>query len=320
MWNLVADVGGTNMRLAAISSAGTIVDQQSFHSKGDMDFLQVCASFIEGHATHPEGAVVAAAGVVSSGEVRLTNSGQKFSETELSEVCGTQNVKILNDFEAAAWSLATVSETDLTRLQGTASDPHGARLIIGPGTGLGVGALVWAHGQPHVIPGEGGHISMAPQSLEEIAYFEELTALWPEVQIGDGLAVEAEAILSGTGIPALYQAIARVRGAESNPKTAEEILASAKASEDEITVIATRLFKRFLGQLAGDLALVFNAKGGVFLTGGVALSNPWIFDQNFLDAFNAGGRHSSWRADMPVSLYLNKDFGLLGARNYISTR
>ena len=80
------------------------------------------------------------------------------------------------------------------------------------------------------------------------------------------------------------------------------------------------MFQRFLGQLAGDLALVFNATGGVFLTGGVVLSNPWIFDQAFLEAFNAGGRHSKWRKAMPVGLYLNKDFGLLGARNYISTR
>lgn len=320
MWNLVADVGGTNMRLAAISTAGTIVDQQSFHSKGDLDFLEVCGAFIEGHATRPEGAVVAAAGVVSNGNVRLTNSGQSFSEAELAGVCSTQNVKILNDFEAAAWSLATVSETDVNRLQGGASEPQASRLIIGPGTGLGVGAMVWAHGQPHVIPGEGGHVSIAPQSVEEIAYFEELIALWPEVQIGDGLAIEAEAILSGTGIPALYQAIARARGGTCVPKAAEAVFASARGFEDENALIATRLFKRFLGQLAGDLALVFNARGGVFLTGGVALSNPWIFDQEFLDAFNAGGRHSPWRAAMPVSLYLNKDFGLLGARNYISTR
>ena len=98
MWNFVADVGGTNMRLAAISNAGSIVDQQSYQSKGDLDFPAACAQFISEHATPPEAAVIAAAGVVADGAVRLTNSSQGFSEAELARACQTQNIKILNDF------------------------------------------------------------------------------------------------------------------------------------------------------------------------------------------------------------------------------
>jgi len=320
MWNLVADVGGTNMRLAAISNAGSIVDQLSYPSKGDLDFPAACTRFISEHAGPPEAAVIAAAGVVSDGAVQLTNSNQGFTETELSRACQTHNVKILNDFEAAAWSLATIDRGDTRVLQGTANIPHGPRLIIGPGTGLGVGALVWVHGKPHVIPGEGGHISLSPQTAKELVYFENLAGLWPEIRIGNGVAIEAEAILSGTGVPYLYQAVAQAKGLSVDPKAAEKVFALAKTREDEAAVITIDLFRRYLGQIAGDLALVFNAKGGVFLTGGVALSNPWIFDQSFLAAFNAGGRHSALRAAMPVYLYQNQDFGLLGARNYVSTR
>lgn len=320
MWNLVADVGGTNMRIAAISSAGTIVEQKSFLSKGDHSFLQACAMFVAEHDRPPEGVVVAAAGVVANGAVELTNSNQKFSEVELAKVCNTSTVKILNDFEAAAWSLATISKTDVQVLQGGKETQQGSRLIVGPGTGLGVGALVWAHGQPHVLPGEGGHISLSPQSVEELGYFEELVALWPEVWIGRDMAVEAEAIVSGTGIPLFYSAIAKSRNLNVDRKTSQQVCALAKAGEDESAVIAINLFRRFLGQIAGDLGLVFDATGGVFICGGVALSNPWIFDHSFLAAFNAGGRHSNWRASLPVYLYQNPDFGLQGARNYISSR
>ncbi|WP_406649866.1 ROK family protein [Aliisedimentitalea scapharcae] len=320
MWNFVADVGGTNMRLAAISNVGSIVDQKSYHSKSDLDFPEACACFIREHDGPPEAVVVAAAGVVTDGAVQLTNSAQNFSETELAEVCQTQNVKILNDFEAAAWSLATIGGGDTRVLQGPTDVPHGPRLVIGPGTGLGVGALVWVHGQPHVVPGEGGHVSLSPQSYEEFGYFEQLVRLWPEIRIGNGVAVEAEAILSGTGVPMLYEAVAHARQSIVEPKTSAQVFTLAKRGEDQNANIAIDLFRRALGQIAGDLALVFNAKGGVFLTGGVALSNTWIFDRRFLDAFNAGGRHSNWRSAMPVYLYQNPDFGLLGARNYVSTR
>ncbi len=179
--------------------------------------------------------------------------------------------------------------------------------------------MVWVHGQPHVVPGEGGHISLAPQSDEELAYFQTLLALWPDVRIGQG-AIEAEAILSGTGVPVLYRAIAQTRQTDVQAKTTEEVFTAAKDQSDQSAVITIDLFRRYLGQIAGDLALVFNAAGGVFITGGVILKNPWVLDQGFLDAFNSGGRHSDWRAQMPVYLYQNEDFGLLGARNYISTR
>ena len=319
MWNLVADVGGTNMRLAVVSAAGVITDQQTVPSKGGPNFLRACADFITAQPSAPASVAVAAAGVVVDGAVRLTNSKQRFNEGELARVCQTDSVKILNDFEAAAWSLATVTDGDVQVLQGPRQIAQGPRLIIGPGTGLGVGAMDWFNGDPHVIPGEGGHVTLAPHSAEELAYFETLATLWPEVQIGQGLAVEAEAILSGTGLPMFYNAIAITKGAPQRAEKTAEVVARSQSREDACATRALDLFRRYLGQIAGDLALVFNATGGVFVSGGVIHKNPWLLDRQFLDAFNAGGRHSDWRARIPVYLYQNPDFGLLGARNYLST-
>jgi glucokinase len=320
MWNLVADVGGTNMRFAAISAAGKTLEQHTFPTNGPLDVVSASIAIIKSQGTAPTNVVVAAAGVVDNGTVKLTNSTQQFSESTLATATDTEYVKILNDFEAAAWSLATVTHDDVNMLQGNFKTSQAPRLIIGPGTGLGVGAMVWSDGKPHVVSGEGGHVTLAPQTAEEMPYFEALIALWPEVAVGNTLAVEAEAIVSGTGIPVFYKAIANARGLPAPLTRAQDIFKAAHSGDDTVAVIVIAHFRRYLGTIAGDLGLVFDAKGGVFITGGVALSNPWLFDDAFLDAFNAGGRHSNWRRQLPVSLYHNSDFGLIGAQNYISKR
>ncbi|WP_052245234.1 ROK family protein [Halocynthiibacter namhaensis] len=317
MWNLVADVGGTNMRLAAIAPSGEIIAQHRFPSTGKLGVADACAVFMAQQSGSPAGVAVAAAGVVSDGAVKLTNAGQKVTCSDLAAACGTANVHILNDFEGAAWSLATVTADDVDALQGRFVKSDAPMLIIGPGTGLGVGMMAHSNGTPNVISGEGGHVRLAPETQDEFDYFTQLIALWPEIQIGTGVAVEAEAILSGTGLPYLYRSIAQVRDLPMICNTAQDILQHGRADTDPIAKIATDLFCRCLGALAGDFALTVDARGGVFITGGVALPNPWLFGDVFMEAFNAGGRHSGWRSKMPVFLYKNDEFGLMGARNFL---
>ncbi|MGB0966873.1 MAG: ROK family protein [Halocynthiibacter sp.] len=319
MWHLGADIGGTNMRISAITGDGNITRQESFDTGGSLEFVEACAGFITGYGSKPEQIIVAAAGVVTNGAVELTNSGQKFSETQLANVCGVPSVKILNDFEGAAWSLSIVDRSQTQMLQQGDLLPDAPMLMIGPGTGLGVGAMIQVHGRPAVVPGEGGHVSLSPQSAREVDYFMELALLWPEIRIGDGFAIEAEGILSGTGIPKFYQAIARTEHLVAALDTAEEICRAAQMQTDASAIITMDLFRRYLGQVAGDLALVFNARGGVFISGGVAQQNAWLFDEQFASSFNAGGRHSRLRRKMPVYLLRDSDFGLSGVKNYITS-
>ena len=320
MWNLIADVGGTNMRLAEVSSDGEILTQERFQSKGEMTLEAACAQFAQGRGSMPARAVIAAAGVVKDGAVKLTNAGQSFSETSLSEVLGGAPVSVLNDFEAAAWSLATVVPEDVTTLQGKAEFPKEPCLILGPGTGLGVGALVWLGDVPCVVPGEGGHAALGPRTPEEVPIFEAIREEWPEVGMGDGLLVEAEAVLSGTGLPVFYRAVAKSMDLTAPLDNGVDIFAAAKARLDTAAMRAVELFARYLAAIAGDFGLVFNAKGGVFVTGGVAAANPWMFDDGFVEAFNAGGRHTGWRKELPLHLYHQPNFGLIGARNYLVNR
>lgn len=315
-FDLVADIGGTNMRLAA-GRNGVIVHSHKYATVGDVSLGEAIAQFVAEVGDRPERAAFAAAGIVEDGCVRLTNTGTTVSEVVINEAAGLSNSRVLNDFEAAAWSLADVSADDIITVQGNGELRKAARVIIGPGTGLGVGALVWQDGRPVVVQGEGGHVRLSPDTSEELEIFKCLCRHWPETRMGDGWAVEAEAVLSGTGLPHFYSAIAEVDNEDAPRRKAAEIFQAAKAGE-AVAKKAVHLFVKYLGEFAGDMGTTFAARGGIFLSGGVIAANPWMFDDpDFLPAFNSGGRHSWFRQSLPVYVYKNTNFGLQGALNYL---
>ena len=191
-------------------------------------------------------------------------------------------------------------------------------MIIGPGTGLGVGTLAWAGSQPEVLQGEGGHVRIAPANRGEVDLFAKLAELWPAARMGgqDSLALEAEAIVSGTGMPYLMAALETLDGRTLSNMSARDIFKAAEENADLLAGRAIDIFSHHLGAVAGDLALYISAYGGVFLTGGVLLKNAWLFDRPaFLAGFNQGGRHTRFRVNIPIYLYRNNNFGLQGAIN-----
>ena len=317
MWHLVGDIGGTNMRLAALDPEGAVLAQSKTPTTTTEAFHAALRALAEGQDGPPAKAAVAGAGIVDRGAIVLTNSGvgARLAEADMDRVLGMSGARVINDFEAAAWSLATISADEATPLQGSTDFSPAPRMIIGPGTGLGVGALVWARDTPCIVSGEGGHVRLAPADAQEVEVFRALIADWPEIQMGEGLFVEAEGMLSGMALPRFYRAVARVLGVAATLDTAAAIFAAARDASDPAAVTTIGMFSRHLGALAGDLGMTFGATGGVFVAGGVAASNPWIFDEAFIEAFNAGGRHRPWREAMPLYLCTSGDFGLRGARN-----
>ncbi len=321
-WNLIGDIGGTNMRLAKVEQ-GKISDQRRYPTTGDMHIEDAVSDFVAQFGSSPAHVGIAAAGVIADGAVTLTNAGKIFSEHQLLKASGSQSAHIINDFEAAAWSLVTARSDDLVALQGDLpvvpeNDlvPTGTRLIVGPGTGLGVGSQVWAGKQPHVIQGEGGHVRIAPETDDDVELFKMIARIWPEVQMGSGLSLEAESIVSGTGLPYAMKALEELHGKSTSGMQAADIFAKAKDDPSSLAGVVIDRFCHYLGAVAGDLALALTANGGVFLSGGVLQANAWIFEKpTFLNAFNEGGRHSKFRKAFPVYLYQNKNFGLLGTIN-----
>lgn len=314
-WFFIADVGGTNARFASFHGS-RLVKTQTHATAQASDLFPLARAFCQQMPQAPALAVLAGAGPVRGNAVQLTNARQLLRGHDLQAATGADQAHIINDFTAAAWATHDSAPGDLQVLAGDPLPPPGSHLVIGPGTGLGVGALIWENGQHHSAPGEGGHVGLSPRTSDEVPVFEALRTLWPEIFYGDTLVLEAEGILSGMGLPWLYRAVAIAQGADTPAPDSAQIFARAQAAADPVAARTVTMFKSHLAQVSGDLALAFGAQGGVFLVGGVAQKNPWLFDDTFIADFNNGGRFTSMRAGLNLYLLTRTDFGLRGAHRF----
>ncbi len=312
-YDLVADIGGTNMRVARVENA-ELTQRWELPMTPERDVARSLGEIAATQNEPPRAVIAAGAGPVIGEQIRLTNGGWLLCPDQIKAATGAQEALVINDFEAAAWFLASVRQEHVTPIGQSGPIQPGNRAVVGPGTGLGVGILADTPHGPMVVSGEGGHVALTPRDATEIPIFEAFIRLWPEVQIGQTYSVEAEGMISGTGLPLLYQAC----GGQSGTPAAE-IVARAKTHEPEATM-CLNIFRTHLASLCGNLSMTAMCKGGVFLVGGVAQANPWLFDQEFFDIFAAGGRFSKLRAECGVYLVNVPDFGLRGCANALAYR
>ena len=160
-------------------------------------------------------------------------------------------------------------------------------LVLGPGTGLGAAALLPFGERFAIQPTEAAHMDFGPTDERE-------AALWSKVERVGG-RITAETLLSGPGLLRLYRARALTTGRAAICSTPEAVTAAGIAGTDEIAVDALRLFARLLGRFAGDLALVFDTTGGVFVSGGIA---PRMVEMLRAGHFRAGLEDKAPYADL----------------------
>ena len=80
---------------------------------------------------------------------------------------------------------------------------------------------------------------------------------------------------------------------------------------------AVRIFSALLGAFAGNLALVYGARGGIYVTGGVGRQLGPLFDRDaFRRRFTDKGRMSAYLDPIPTRLVKRDETGLLGAAFY----
>lgn len=305
---LLADIGGTNVRFALFDGAElgevTRLKVADYQSLAD-----AARSFLRGRKV--ESAVLAAAGPVEHGRCLLTNHSWIVDGPGLARDLGFATAHVLNDFEAVAWSLPSLAGEDLHSLGGDVTDAEAPMLVMGPGTGLGVSALVPVDRGFRAVASEGGHATLAAGDEREAAVIALLRRRFGHVS--------AERVLCGAGLENLYGAIASLDGrAVAEPSAAEITSASA---HDPIAAAALGMFCSWLGAVAGDLALTFGARGGVYLAGGIAPRIlPALEASDFRRRFEAKGRFQAYLAAIPVSVILKADPAFLGlagvARHY----
>ncbi|MGX1096199.1 glucokinase [Amorphus sp. MBR-141] len=293
---LIADIGGTNARFALISDAYGAL--KHFPTVTTADFPTPVAAIEQAVLAHtsllPKSIVMAIAGPVDLPPIKLTNAEWTIEPEALIETFGFRDVVVINDFEALALALPSLEETDLVQMGGGEARENAPRVVIGPGTGLGVASLVSAAGRLTPIPGEGGHVALGPETDEDFA-------LWPHLERFHG-RITTETLLSGAGIVRLYRGICAMGGLSAEPATPEHVSELAMAG-DAAALQAMRLFCTYLGRFSGDLALIFLAHGGVYIAGGIGPKiTRFLSDGHFRRAFEAKAPHEAIMKTIPTSL------------------
>ncbi|MDE2264948.1 MAG: glucokinase [Alphaproteobacteria bacterium] len=308
---LVADVGGTNVRFALADLAGStprIYACESFPCAAFEFFEDAVEHFLSRTETRPDSAVIAVAGPIENGEARLTNGRWKFSEAAIVQH-GFASAKLINDYVALAMSMEYLTDRDVGTIGPAKTVDHGITVgIVGAGTGLGVAAVVRQGDSAVVAATEGGHMAFAPADEAEIEILRLLTERFGRVSL--------ERVLSGPGLCNLRWALGQMSDVDVDPLPPNEIVRRAMARNDALCVDALNRFCGIYGHAAGDIALTFGARGGMYLGGGIA---PRLFDwlcaSDFRRRFEAKGRLSGYVADIPTQVILHPYAALLGAAN-----
>jgi glucokinase len=298
---LVGDIGGTRARFALCDPDGSNV--RGFTSMMTRDYgtiREALATYLAGEGARPETVSLAVAGPVSGGRVDLTNADWHFTAGDVAQVTGAADVRFVNDFEALARVLPDLAPCDLAVIVEGGYEPGAPRIVLGPGTGFGVASLVTTRKGRVSVAGEGGHVTFGATSEEERRVRDLLAARHGHVSV--------ERVLSGNGIEAIYTALGGSDGA-----TVGDIVKHGLEGDPPARA-ALDMFTRVLARIAGDMALVLGARGGVYIAGGIAPRMLSALDTDmFREAFRAKGRLSAYLDGVPVRVITAEDAGLRGA-------
>lgn len=300
--NLVADIGGTNIRFAVTEIGSSLLKNILVFPCADFaDLSESIHSYLERFSLKNISKIcLAVPGPVDFDHIELPNSHWIVDRKILQQTFDAK-ISIVNDYSAQLLSLDLLDDKELLWIGDPKPEKGLVKAILGAGTGLGA-AIMSQNGD--ILPSEGGHIAFAPTTPHEI---ELLQLLWKRYE-----RVSVERLLSGPGLSNLYWANSLLLGQEQECRA--EQIHKLILQEDECALRSLEDFTVIYGSVAGDLAIVSGALGGVYLSGGImpkliTRMNMKLFRQRF----NNKGRFSDYCSKIPVALVLNEHPGLLGA-------
>lgn len=312
---LVADIGGTNARFALADCAGgsiTVRDAQNFRAEDFESVSDAARAYLESVKERPKRACFAVAGPVGADEIVFTNSPWRLRNDELQKTLALREFLIVNDFYALAAGVAHLAADAFVTVTEAAGEASAPTLVIGPGTGFGQALIVPTGAGPRIVATEGGHVSFAPRTDEEIEIMRFIAREHPRVSV--------ERLLSGRGLINIHRALCAAAGKPRASLQANEITAAAVDGKYPIAVKAVNTFCEILGRVAGDAVLGTGARGGVVLGGGIL---PKIRDlflaSRFVERFHDKGRMRSYMEIVPVRLIVKEGAALAGAAAALQT-
>lgn len=294
---LVGDIGGTNARFAWVAQPGApLEDVATYPAAQHPTLLDAMQRYLREHQrTAPRWCAIGIANPVVGDRVQMTNHHWSFSISEVQRELGMERFLVINDFTALALSLPALSPQELRQV-GSGQNVAGAPLgLVGPGTGLGVSGLLPAMNGHGAIPinGEGGHQTLAATDELEEAVIRALRERFGHVS--------AERAVSGPGLVHLYEAVCAVRGIKPEALQAADVSTRAVAGTNAECVAALELFCSFLGNVAGNIALLLGARGGMYIGGGIVPRlGAWFDRSRFRERFEGKGRFRGYLEAIPT--------------------
>src|SRR5882757_4348058 len=319
---LAGEIGATRSRLAAFETEGNRllrVVEKNYVSQQHDGLSGILADFIKTEGIPVHSACLGVAGPVRAGRSKISNLPWIIDAREVAKQLGLSSVGLLNDLEAYAYGIDALESKDFITLSDGVEEAEGNRAVISAKTGLGMAGLYWDGFRHHPFACEGGHADFAPRNdlqMELLAYLQKKYG-----------RISCERILSGPGIKNIYDFLRDTHKAEE-PQSLKDQMAATADAPALISQLATggkapicdqtmSIFVSIYGAETGNVALNFMSTGGIFIGGSVAAKNVSrmkdpIFMQSFLDK----GRMVPLLKEMPVTIVLNDDSGLIGAARY----
>lgn len=316
MIGLVCDLGGTNARFG-LTVEGRLAPEtlETYANDGFADFPSVLAAYRSRHPSLAVDAVcVAMAAVPTPDGARLTNRDWDIRRIDIADICGTNDIHFLNDFEALGLSLLRTEELETKELfAGLPPAGPATRLVLGAGTGFNAAACFPPSigPTPYVSAAECGHMTLPVEGADEMSLQHYLAR-------GRGRASNERA-LSGRGLFEIYLWCCERNARPAILPGPSDVAAQAIADADPDAREAADYFLRFLGRVAGDLALAFLPFGGIYLSAGAtrALAPLIGSSATFIEAFRAKGRQAELMTSFPISLLLDDRAALSGCAEWL---
>lgn len=310
--SLVADIGGTFARFATVGAQSkSLQGIEVFRCADFLHLEDAIAHYLRHNLAHKshtlQALCVAVPGAVHQDPVTLANLPWQVSKQQLGERFKCP-VFVINDFSAQAMALPTLDSSDIRWFRAPSSPLHSqqAKLIVGPGTGLGVAAILPGG---DIVESEAGHCSFAPTSYLQTEILLAMRDVFPHVSV--------ERLVSGPGLSNIHKTLSAMAGIDQC--LAPDLITQGARDGDPLCQNTIREFTRMFGSACGDFALALGALGGVYLTGGVFARMQDLFDENlFFQEFAAKGRFSDYCRSIPIAAIRCEHPGLFGAASYLT--
>ncbi|MGR3794578.1 glucokinase [Vannielia sp. SX4] len=313
---LIADIGGTNTRLALARGPELEVSSiQRFRNADYPDFEAVVAAYLpQVGAPSVQGACVAAAGPVVDGVAELTNIDWTLDIPTIARAAGCADVALLNDLQAPGHAVGRIAPEGLVPVipVAEAPAPGATALVVNVGTGFNAVPVHTTPGGRFVPPSESGHVNLPIRTEADLrlSHYVDDSHGFPAV----------EEVLSGRGLENVYRWHCAETGGAPELR-GSEIIAAAESARSPQAVAAVQTFLRFMGTVSGNLALEHLPFGGVYLVGGVAVGLAGLLKGGaFAEGFRDKGRFGAFMQDFPVTLVTDDRAPLIGCASHLHER